>query len=101
HHLCRSPERFERSRVRPPALDDFMAELRFLKVRIIDVRDLKLAPTRRPERPHPVEHRSVVEIHAYHCIGRPWNLWIFLNSHNSLPFEHRHAEPLWVPHFLL
>src|SRR6267154_430464 len=96
YHLRGTPERFERSRVRPPPVDDFVAELSFDNIRIIDVSDLKLPAPRRPQRPHSVEHRSVVEIHADDRVGRARNLGLFLNAHNALSIEHGHPEALRI-----
>src|SRR6266536_3781780 len=92
HHLRRAPERFERSRVRPPTVDDVITELSFENIRIIDVSDFELPAPGRPQRAHAVEHRSVVEIHADDCIRRSRKLGLFLDAHNSLTIEHRYPE---------
>src|SRR5258708_22139802 len=98
HHLRGPPKRFERSRIRPPAVDNFVTELSFDNIRIVDVSDFELPAPRRPQRTHSVEHRCIVEIHADDRVGRAGNLGLFLDANNSLTIEHRNPEALRIRH---
>src|SRR6266851_4980224 len=100
HEIAGVPQRFKRSGVGPPTIEDFAGELAVAQVRIVYIGDLQLAAAGWLQRADAVKNRGIVEIRANYRVRRAWRRGLFFDAHEPVVVEHRDAKSFRIGHFL-
>ncbi len=99
NQVVRVKQGFERARVRPPPVQNFVGERSFIHVEVIHIRDFQFSSARRLQPVDFFENSLVVEINSDYGIVGFRNLRLFLDPDDLPATNLRHAKPLGVVDF--
>src|SRR6185295_17410686 len=86
-------ERFDRSRVGPPALQQIPGQCAIRDIGIVDVGNFKLTPPRWFESLDDIEYVRIIKIHARDRIRRSGVRRFLFDLDDPISFKNRHPEP--------